>query len=74
MTQSHCFPFEEPCRQLGEYSSTVTGAAIGVQRTSVCQVAKGLKRCLDNIMTRTPRDIGDKPDSTRIVFVAWIVE
>jgi hypothetical protein len=74
ITQSHCFSFEEPRRQLGEYSSTVAGAAIGVHRTSVCQVAKGLKRSLDDIVTRTPRTIGDEPDATRIVFVAWIVK
>jgi hypothetical protein len=74
MTKSHRFSFEEPSRQLGEYSGAVTGAAIGIHRPSVRQIAKGLKCRLDNIVTRTPRDISDEPDTTRIVFFAWIVE
>jgi len=74
MTQSHRFPFEEPCRQSGEYSGTVTGAAIGIHRASVCHIAQGLERGLDDIVTQAPRAIRDEPDATRIVFVERIVE
>jgi hypothetical protein len=74
LTQSLGFPPKEPQRQLSEQACSVSSFAVGIDGSSVRQVAKSFKSALDDLMGGASGNIGDESHSARIVLVERVIQ
>jgi hypothetical protein len=74
LPQALDFSSEERQWQLCEQTSSVTRSAVSIDCSAVGQIAKSLKRALDDAVRRASRNIGDESHSTRVVFIERVVQ
>jgi hypothetical protein len=67
-------PPHEGVRHLDEDPRAVAGAAVGRDRAPVGEIVEELERFDDDVAGTHAVDVGDEPNSTRVVLVSRVVQ